>query len=379
MTVLNRSLILCWCMLSVLILNGQNSYLNKKVNLSTGQVQLKTALNSISNQTGCVFSYDPTKIQDKQIITISSKGSQPLRSTLTEILPNNIVFKLNGKYIVLQETNNKSDKKSKTTSLKLPIQNKSTNLKVTCKGKIDKDPNVERLVLPPLPGNSETSFITPKVDISQIQPVDSATVKENTIPIQQKDSNLIDSVVFEKNSNNQVLAKESTSTDSLFVNPDKADTLKTNHSGFYNFIKKNGYLETGVSLNKQLGALAIHGGLNNFYAILSIGSDYNQTYLLGLGVGASITLNNHFSLNFDLLRNSIIAGKSFALNVKASNTQVIPLLNYSLSSFKIFAGPTLNLIKSSYVSTITTTDLGVLVGLGFSIGIKVDLKKLLSK
>ena len=99
---LNRYFLLCICIISAMMLNGQNGRLNKKVNLPYGQVMLKTALKSISSQTGCVFSYDPTKIVDKQLINISVKGSLSLRAALSEVLPKNILYKMNGKYIVLQ-------------------------------------------------------------------------------------------------------------------------------------------------------------------------------------------------------------------------------------------------------------------------------------
>jgi len=56
------------------------------------------------------------------------------------------------------------------------------------------------------------------------------------------------------------------------------------------------------------------------------------------------------------------------------------MLNYTLgTSYKIFAGPTVNLINSSYINTISSTNLGTIVGIGFSLGVKVNLKSILSK
>ena len=97
---LNRFFLLYACVFSAILVEGQNAYLEKKVNLPVGPGMLKTVLKSISTQTGCIFSYDPTKIMDKQVVTVSTKGSVSLHTALSEILPKNILYKLNGKYIV---------------------------------------------------------------------------------------------------------------------------------------------------------------------------------------------------------------------------------------------------------------------------------------
>lgn len=367
---LKRFFLLFVSILSVWMLNGQNTYLTKKVNLPTGKIVLKTALNTISHQTGCIFSYDPTKVTDKLIISISSKNTLNLRSALLEVLPKNIQYKVNGKYIVLQEVSNYTAIKPQTNAIKPQKQSKSSSVNTKVKGTIDKNPALERLVLPPLINNTESNVIVQEVDHSPNQGVDSLEDKQIVIPIEQKDTTLQVSIVTDTASTKQGLINDVL----------KTDTIKTVKSGIREFILKNGYLEAGVSINNQLAAFSVHAGLYNVYAILSIGSDYNDSYLLGIGAGANVKIDTHFSLNIDFLQNEIIAGKSYLLNVNVSNTQIVPVLNYSLGkSIRLFVGPTVNLIKSSYVSSISTTDLGVLVGIGYSVGIKIDLKRILSK
>jgi hypothetical protein len=348
------------------MLTGQNNCLSKKVNLPVGKVMLKTALNAISHQTGCVFSYDPTKVSDKQVINISSGRNLSLRSALTEILPKDIQFKLNGKYVVLQEVSIIPE----TATFKPQRQPKSSSVFSKVKGTIDKNPVLERLVLPPLINNTETKGIVQDVDQSPKQGTDTLEEREIVIPVENKDIKELAPFVTDTVPAKQVLLSDLK----------KGDTIKVVRPGINGFIRKNGYLEAGVSINNQLAAFSVHAGLYNIYAILSIGSDYNDSYLLGIGAGVNVKIDTHFSLNFDFLQNEVIAGKSYLLKVNVSNTQIIPVLNYTIGkSIRFFAGPTVNLIKSSYVSSISTTDLGVLVGIGYSVGIKIDLKRLLSK
>jgi hypothetical protein len=360
---LTRSILLWVFLLSVLVLNGQTNYLNKKVILPNGKVTLKSILNNISTQTGCVFSYDPTKIIDKQLVSIPTKSTLSLRSTLTEVLPKNIQYKLNGKYIVLQVADVKNNIKSAAQA----TSSKSSPQSTKVEGKINKNPALERLVLPPINSTTNTVLISQTTDSVEIPIIDSVVIAKNDTPIQKIDSNLFVKIIADTVPQKQVLVT-------------KADTAKIAKSGFGDFIKKNGFQEMGVSFNNQLAALSVRAGLYNVYSIVSIGSDYNDSYLLGIGAGINIKIDKRFSLNFDFLQNSLIAGKSYLLQVRASNSQFIPVLNYSLgNSLKFFAGPTVNLIKSSYVSSISSTDLGLLVGIGYSVGVKVDLKNLLSK
>ena len=359
-----RSLIMAILILSTFMLKGQNPSINKLISIKSGKFTLKEALVSISNQTGCVFSYDPIKIDDKHLISIPEIHSQNLRSALKTILPKNIQFKLNGKYIVLivRELKN-SDKKVNSELKQTQIINTIPEDKKT-EGRIDKNPELERLVLPSLNDESISSRNSQPAQTVMIQPKDSITTNEKS------DSIFSPSLMIDTISKNK----------SFQPNISISDSTRIEKSGFSNFIKKNSLLETGISLSKQLSSISIRAGVNYLYSIFSISSDHYKSYLLGFGIGSNFNLNKHLDLNIDLLRSTLIAGKSYLLDVRASNTQLIPLLNYKIWPFlKISAGPTFNIIKSSYINSISTTDLGLLVGIGYSIGIKIDIKNLLTK
>lgn len=96
-----RVFLACFFLLFPVILSGQNSYLDKTVNLQVGQIKLKAALKILSGQTGCVFSYDAVKIKDNQEITIIKSDNLSLRTTLQDLLPKDIHYMLMEKYIVL--------------------------------------------------------------------------------------------------------------------------------------------------------------------------------------------------------------------------------------------------------------------------------------
>jgi len=270
----------------------------------------------------------------------------------------------------LQVIESKAVVNTKAPAVKPPKQNKPQSQNAKGRGTIDKDLNLERLVLPPIQTNANEGIVVQTGDSLMKQPADSVSFTQNIIPVQKADSNLLIPVIAD------TVLKEPVLTNDI----PKTDTVKVVPSGFGNFVAKKGYLEMALSFSKQLGAISIRPGLYNVYAILSIGSDYNKSYLFGIGAGILIKIDTHFSINFDLLRNAIIAGKTYALEVRASNTQILPMLNYSVGTgFKLFAGPTVNLINSSYINSISTTNLGAIVGIGFSLGIKVNLKSILSK
>lgn len=359
-----RIYVLSILILSTIMLRGQNASLNKLISMKSGKITFKEALILISNQTGCVFSYDPIKIDDKHLITISEIHSQNLRSVLKTILPKNIQYKLNGKYIVLILKEIKNSDKTVSREIKQTQNIKTFPEDKKTEGRIDKNPELERLVLPSLKDGTTLSINSQPVQTAIIQPKDSISAIEKSDSI-IKPVLAIDTIVKNQSSQNQSSINDST---------------KIEKSGFRNFIKKTGFLETGFSLNKQLSSLSVRIGVNYLYSIFSISSDHNKSYLMGFGIGSNFNLNKHLDLNIDLVRSTLIAGKSYLLDVRASNTQLVPLLNYKIGPFfKISAGPTFNIIKSSYISSISTTDLGVLVGIGYSLGFKIDLKNLLAK
>jgi len=359
----------------VITLNGQNSCLDKTVHLPKGPVTLKVALKTLGEQAGCVFSYDPVKLSDKQMLKQTSKESLSLRIALQKILPKEVQFKLHGKYIVLHVTG-KNGTVKETTLKETSKHNYDTGLNSKKNGLINKKTILERLVLPPVSRLPDTVLVTQSADTIK-KPEIVAVNFTPDITVLQKDSTSRAPVIL-KESILSGLANEIMIKDTQSVLNDPVDSSLITKPDFDNFIKKNGFLEMGLTFNKKISAISVRTGLYNVYSILSIGSDNFKSYLLGVGVGVNIKINNHFGFNFDLLRNSLVAGKSYLLEVRASNTQFTSVLNYTFGgSYKVFAGPTLNLIKSSYVSSISTTDLGLLAAIGLSVGVKVDLKYLI--
>jgi len=375
MTELSRSIIICVFIMIVITLNGQNSCLDKTVHLPKGPVTLKVALKTLGEQAGCVFSYDPVKLSDKQMLKQTSKESLSLRIALQKILPKEVQFKLHGKYIVLHVTG-KNGTVKETTLKETSKHNYDTGLNSKKNGLINKKTILERLVLPPVSRLPDTVLVTQSADTIK-KPEIVAVNFTPDITVLQKDSTSRAPVIL-KESILSGLANEIMIKDTQSVLNDPVDSSLITKPDFDNFIKKNGFLEMGLTFNKKISAISVRTGLYNVYSILSIGSDNFKSYLLGVGVGVNIKINNHFGFNFDLLRNSLVAGKSYLLEVRASNTQFTSVLNYTFGgSYKVFAGPTLNLIKSSYVSSISTTDLGLLAAIGLSVGVKVDLKYLI--
>lgn len=123
MSKLIRSFLVFILFLFPIVLKGQNSYSDKAVNLPSGQITLKAAFKILSDQTGCVFSYDPTIIIDKQELNLSIQPKLSLKAALLKILPKSIHFKFNGKYVVIQKacfTNSSTNK----THLKIQQHNR---------------------------------------------------------------------------------------------------------------------------------------------------------------------------------------------------------------------------------------------------------------
>jgi len=361
--------IVTWFLMSTFQLNAQNSYLDKEVNLLAGKKTIKETLKLFSNQTGCIFSYDPSIIDDNQIVSFSSKTKLTLRLALTKILPKSVDVKTNGKYIVL-----KNNETLNVTIVELqPIKTKnlnSTHQKI--EGKIDSKLVKERLVLPPMTIKVETLGNKNVLETEIKLNVDTTLVPEIAIDNKQNDSVIIAQNAFLQKNIMPVVAIQS-SNDTVKIENNK-DTLHNEKSSFYKYLSKTGFLEIGLGYNNRLGAVFLQCGLYNIYSILSIGTDNNKSYLLGVGAGAKFRLKNHLSINLDFLRNVLIAGKSYELNVRSSNTQFSPIFNYTIGrNFKVFGGPTFNVIKSSYVSSVSTSDLGMLVAVGISVGVKVDL------
>lgn len=362
---------MCFLILFQVLLHAQTTDLNKAVKLPSGQITLKAALKMLSDQSGCVFSYDPTKILDNQMLTISSNAPMKFQVALKEILPKHIQFKLKGKYVILQKSVAPTAKALETLAKETKSQQKkSTQRPSTVESRLDKDPEQVRLVLPPFEPVSDDTKVKQIVDT--INPVDSIAMNlqknqvfllstpADTVPVQQAVAEV----------------KQTTELPSALII--KSGTMTAVKPGFVDFIKKRGVLDTELAVNSRLTAVSVHAGVYGIYSILSIGYDFNNSYSLGIGIGTSIKLNKNVGLNMDLVRHSLLSGKSYNLGVRTKLTQFSPEFYYSVgNSLKFFGGPTVQVIKASYINSIPITDLGRTIGFGIILGVKVDLKNLL--
>jgi hypothetical protein len=316
---------------------GQNNCLDKKLSLYSGHTTLKAVLKQMSDQTACVFSYDPTLISEKTEIYIPSSGSVTLRSALAKVLPKTIKYKTTGKYIVLlKATSNPGDDK----------QVKKTN-----KTTIGKPDNfISGTAVPTTKTDTDTVSISPvstTVQAIQIAP-DTASTKQQ---------------VTEVSLSNVKQAVEISKSDTL-----KLNTVKLNG--------QNNMLAFQLGANNHLATLSTRIGLNNMYGIISLGSDYYKSYHLGVGVGICFQLYKRLGANIDAIQYTLIAGKSKQINVKAYTTEINPALNYRIGNrLMVTLGTVAYSIRSKYSKGSSITSLGRYLGLGGMFGLSYNFGK----
>ena len=333
-----RCLLTCFLIVFPIILNAQKSYINKPVNFPSGHFTLKAALKILSDQTGCVFSYDPTKIIDKQELTITKGYKQTLQATLLKILPTCIQFKFNGKYVVLLKAT-----VANVSVVDTPLKNQTLKSKAIKDTLIIETQTFEN-TKPDSIHSDKTIF--PVVDVSE------SIVMPDSIP----------------NQINTAIEIPKSEITPLPINiPDTFKITKPRNKPVF---------EIELAGNDHLLTISTHIGLNNFYSIASIGSDYNKSYHLGIGAGAFVKLSKHFSFNMDVIQYAMIAGKSFNIKVRAATTQISPAFNYSIGQrLRIFAGTSGYIINTRIVKGSTVANLTNYIGYSAIFGVKVDLTK----
>jgi len=85
--------------------------LENPISIKVQDEKLSSVLKTIALQSNVSFSYNPANIEDKSIAFQSNK--QPLRIVLNQILPQNISYKVKGKYLILEKISQKEIKKPK--------------------------------------------------------------------------------------------------------------------------------------------------------------------------------------------------------------------------------------------------------------------------
>ncbi|MDR3652647.1 MAG: hypothetical protein P4L34_06730 [Paludibacter sp.] len=359
MNKLIRSVLACSFIVLPILLFAQNSYPDKNVNFPTGRFTLKATLQILSDQTGCVFSYDPTRIIDKQELTISKKTKLSLESTLKRVLPKGIHYKFNGKYVVLLKMSASSGEVPVKT---LPPLEKPVVLSVKNEPVNFKKENLDRV-------NPIDLKPTLYVDSKKFKDSINEYSKTIAIPPVTEKKVIPDSTIALQTLSNDTLKSDFHSL--IVTQPDTFHILKPMSKVLF---------DLELAENNHLATFSAHIGLNNLYSIISIGSDYYKSYHLGIGAGISFKLSEHFATNIDLIQYTLVAGRSFKIKVRAATTQLCPDLSYSIGQrLKIFAGPCVYLIKSHYINRHSFTDLGSYVGYSALVGVRFDLTKLSKK
>lgn len=312
-----------------------NSCLDKNVSFPQSNTTLKLILKSFSDQTGCTFSYNPILISDSKPLKINDINNISLAKALRKVLPVDIQFTLQGKYILLQKIPEKIKTQSSFGS------NTDSN--------IDKNPKKVALVIPVI-NERELYFKNLK-----------STVKDTFIYIlpSQISTITLDTVSKTNNSNKSLYTK---TTDSSEVR-----RLKTEQ-----FLSKNVIAHLGFSSSSPLSSVFSHIGMYGFYGIFSVSTDYNNSYRMGYGLGYSFSFRNTMGVSVNIEQNTLFAGESYNLGVRATLTHIDPLITFDISrDFTLFIGPSLYMSKSSYVTA--NTDLGTNYGVGALIGVKFNL------
>lgn len=329
-TALSLTIILLFVCVRIMATVG---YPDRTVTLPSGKSTLKTVFKQLSDQTGCTFSYNPLLLPDNQPLTVDGISGIKLSAALRKLLPAGFTFLQNEKYIVLQKQHEPKALKSAGTK---------TN------SKIDKDLKKVALVVPVADDIDVYSANYPQVkdSVALIVPTAPLTLAVSASPVEKT-------------------AKSSfykTSIDSAEIR-----RIKTEY-----FLRKNIYLQAGISSSSPLSSVLLQAGAYGFYGIFSVSTDYNNSYRMGYGIGYNYEFENNMGLNINAERSILFAGQSYDLGVRATITRFEPLLTYSISrDFRLFIGPSMYLSESTYINA--NTDLGKTYSLGVLIGVKIDI------
>lgn len=346
MTKFTRHFIAIFFLIVPLSLFGKSVYSAKAVHISAGQVTMSKLLKNISTQTACVFSYDPVMINDKQIITVPTGLNCSLSAALQKLLPQNIQFRFKDKFIVLQKvsivTKEVSEKKAVNPVIVKSIVEPPKIQPVVVLESVKLKPIIAESVLAV---HSEPIVEVPQADTVVVVPQPASAVAETP----------------------------------ALLTSEKPLPVQDNR-GFGQFIKNHGIFEIEMSVYSKQLAGAVHLGLYGVYAILSIGTNADKARSSGVGVGAAFKVHKRLGLSLDVLRLNLLSGQTYDLGVRTVITQFRPEINYYLGgSIKLFAGPTFNMLNSTYVNSIKTYNLGSIFYYGGIVGVKVDLNHLFGK
>lgn len=314
---------------------SRNDYLEKKIILTNGSFSLKDVLKTLSDQTACVFSYDPTKVNDNKTITTSA-GTYTLQSALQKILPPNIQYKMTGKYVVLQKAST-----GNSTDLKIAPNPVSKVVQVVMNVNNTPDKTLkDSIILPPVETPQRVDFKdTTEVFVNSGINKDEIITDQQIAPEILVESPLKDSVVSIEQKEDSVIQGGNATVKSKF--------------------RPKSIFELELAADNHLRTISTHWGLSSVYGIFSLGGDYKQSYHMGIGIGTGFKIYKRLGMNIDLSEFAIVGGRSRRVNISAYTTQFTPTLIYKIGQhWKISLGPTFYTINSGYKNGSTSTNLG---------------------
>lgn len=108
------------------VLHAATPALEREILISLNNESVSKALSKIQTETGVVFSYKSSLIDNLPAVTLTSRV-RTVREILTSILPSNITFKAKDNYIILKEAPKKNPTKTEVNGY---VYDKSTNKKI---------------------------------------------------------------------------------------------------------------------------------------------------------------------------------------------------------------------------------------------------------
>lgn len=362
----NTSITLFVLALLPMMVAAQVAFLDKPVSLQSGKMSLKAFLTTISSQTECVFSYDPIKINDKQMISVEACTKLRMLSALQKELPAYIQIKIHGKYVVLQ--------KKAELDLKLKT-NAAPALKM--------QPATPLPDYPTTQNDSIATIVTPQTETIITKDSTPVAVELQPNKLEKEAKTLQTETITNDTIQNK---REPESTISLSTN-DKPKTTETTAEiklppySISDFLRKDLVCQLEFAGFNSMGALSLRLGAKNIYAIISAGGLANNYNFGGLGLGVQAQVYKKFGMNVELLRHRISSGAAFNVGVRGTVGQLRGELNYSFNkTLSVFAGPSLVLITTSYYRAPITTNaestnisLGRSLQLGLIAGVRMNI------
>ncbi len=314
---------------------GQVNLLDKMVQLPKGKITLKAALTILEKQNACIFSYDPTKIDDKQVLNINTNTPQSLSATLKQILPIQIKYKQTGKYIVLQK-NTKGQASLLDANLKplsLNQQEKILSTSIKIKHKADMS-TPDDYLKPRLIENKADSALNTN------NPLSAFTINVDSFSTQKSKNYAYPSSNLLANEQNKELGAVVSNSLTTIVKTDtlaklqntitKKDTVNTQtKNSFSDFLKNKGVLDLELALNSRLATLSLHAGLYGVYTILSYTKVNNNNTRTGLGIGSHFKIWKNVGAGVELLSNTINNSIAKSIGINSTITQLSTELLYN--------------------------------------------------